>query len=322
MTQIDLDNAKQEFIRLMVAKEYKSQKMLDLMLNTWENADLSPDDAGWVLWIICDQYAIGRVNDPVIQHRYQSEFFELVKRNFPERAHWVVSDATQEVSLLRGGFLDFWCGCYRFANDTVPRVAENRGVRLQSHETNAFSFGHVGETGHMRSALDAMAGLLEEDPQWPGQRFGTVRHKTLLFEFYIAVGETDKADETADDAERMLDVWVPGNVDVVPLEDKPLFGSWEGFTQDWPTTDRFSDAVVRTAVAFAKHGRFPAAERFFRASREMHPLNAYTEALFLLSCLRSGHSEEEIRRMWSESQTNSSVGYAVGIAPELAEVLG
>jgi hypothetical protein len=286
---------------------------------------LSPDDAGWVLWNICDQYALGRANDPITQHRYQCEFLELVKRNFPERAHWVVSDGTQAISLMRGGFLDFWCECYQSANDTVPRVEENRTARFQSHRANADSFHHVGEIERMRSALDATAGLLEEDAEWPGQQFATVTHKEQMFEFYAAIGETDKENEIAVDIERVLDDWLRrvDDAKIVSSEGKPLFGSWQSFTEDRPPTLGFSVAVHDAACKFARNGRFPAAERLFRVWLDYRgsPLNDYGEALFLLSCWRNGHSNEEIRRMLGESKTISP-GYLVQIAPEMAEVIG
>jgi hypothetical protein len=57
--QIDLDSSKQEFQRL-VAEEFGSEKLLALLLRLWDQVDLTPDDTGWVLWNICDWYAVAR----------------------------------------------------------------------------------------------------------------------------------------------------------------------------------------------------------------------------------------------------------------------
>jgi hypothetical protein len=326
--EFDLNGAKQEFRRL-VSEDFGSQKMMDFVLRMYDNADLSPDEAGWMLWNICDQYALGRANDPVKQHKYQREFLNLVQSGFPERGHWVVSDTTQGNSLLRGGFLDFWCDCYDLANQTVPRVQANRTARFQSHRANAYSFGHVGEIERMRAALNEMAVLLDEDAAWLGQQFATVTYKTQMLELCAATKETDKAHVVGKEIELMLESWIEQTDESEPIrnKDKPLLGSWQGFLdmiEDWGPVGSLLNAVINAAVAFAKHDvSSSAAEHFFRVSAAKdRPLNAYTEALFLLSCWRNGHSRETIRRMWSDSQTNSSVGYVVSVAPDLADVIG
>ena len=300
--------------------------MLDLVLNIWENADLTPNDAGWVLWVICDQYAIGRVNDPIIQYKYQSEFFNLVRSNFPERAHWVVSDSTQQISLHRGGFLPSWIEWYQFANDTAPHVPDNRRARFESHRANSTSFVRFGEFKHAHSALTAIAELLQEDDNWPSRQFATAMYKELQLEFYTATQETAKVEEIGLDIERMLDEWIRrvDGIEMIEYDGKPLFGSWQYFHEDWQSVKGYAVALNNAACLFAKAGRFPSAERLFRTWLDYRnrPLNEYGEALFLLSCWHNGHSREEIRRMFDESQTNSSVAYAIHIAPDLAEILG
>ena len=325
ITQIDLDSAKQEFTKLLVAGEYKSQKTLDLVLNIWENADLSLDDAGWVLWVICDQHALGRVNDPITQNKYQVEFFELVKRNFPERLHWVVSDSTQAICQIRGGFGDFWWECYRFANNNAPCVAENRGVRFEAHRTIADSYMKFSEYKYVESALEAMARLIEEDPQWPTQQFASVTYKQQLFALYAVTGEMDKADETAEDLERLLDDWLQqiGDAKIVTAEEKPLMGSWYSFTADWPPANGLSVGLHNAAVAFARTGRYSAAEQMFHKWMDYRgrALNDYGQALFLRSCWHNRHNRDEIIRMLDESKDIISTGYLIDVAPEMADVI-
>lgn len=321
---IDLDDIKQEFTRIKT-ENFGSQEMMDFVVHIWENYDLSPDDAGWVLWNICDQYALGRANDPITQYRYQSEFYELVKLNFPERAHWVVSDATQGLSLLRGGFEDFWCKCYQYSNEKSPCVAGNRRVRFEAHRTYAEIFKLFGKLEYMRSALNAMSSLLDEDDNWSGREFGIATHKTQLYELYTLTGEIDKAEEIGQTIERILCDWLQrtGDGTIVRLENEPLFGSWQSFCVDIPLVSGCSVVINNAACVFARTRRFPAAERMFRTwmNYRNRPLNEYGEALFLLSCWHNGHSKEEIRRMFNESKTNSSISYVIYIAPELADVI-
>lgn len=113
----ELDEARRTFRRLL--SENAKQSIIDLLVCLWAKVVLSVDDTGWALWNICDNYAMMR--DAKSQHKYQSEFHECSKTNpYPLRLHWVVSDATQTLTLIDGGFLDFWWKCYEFANAECP----------------------------------------------------------------------------------------------------------------------------------------------------------------------------------------------------------
>ncbi len=318
--QIDLDSSKQEFRRL-VPEKLGSEELLAFLLRLWEQVDLTPDDAGWVLWNICDWYAVAR--DSITQHKYQSEFFELVKRSFPERAHWVVCDSTQANTLIHGGFLDFWSKCYQFANSNAPCVAENRRARFEAHRANAASYMKFGEIERAESVLEAMASLLNEDSQWPSQEFASVTYSTLLVGFYAATGQTDKLEETAANLEGLLDDWLTrvGDAQLVRLEGMPLFGSWQFFKVDWPPANGLSVGMVNAACELAKAGRFPAAERLFRIQRDRgRTLNEYCEALFLLSCWRNRHNRDEIICLLDESHSLTAE-YLIEVAPEMADVV-
>ncbi len=172
--QIDLDKVKREFTKLM-DEDIQSERTVELLVDVWEYGDLSPDDAGWALWNLCDRYALAR--DPMTQHRYQSRFFDLVKSSFPERAHWVVCDGTQAMTLVHGGFLEFWWGYYQFANNNAPRIADNRGARFEAHRANSHSYLALGEIACAESAIQELADILEEDNEWPNQAFASVTYK-------------------------------------------------------------------------------------------------------------------------------------------------
>jgi tetratricopeptide (TPR) repeat protein len=299
--RVDLGDAKREFRRL-IAEDFTSTRILDLLLRLRENIDLTPDDTGWALWSICDRYALAE--DAGTQHGYQSEFRELVSANFPERAHWVVCDSTQAMTLIGGGFTDFWWGCYRSANDSAPRVAENRTVRFEAHRANASAYTRFGELERAESALDAMAGLLDEDPRWRNREFAVVTYSTLLVEFHTATGQTDKVDETGRNLERMLDDWLERVGDPRPLapEEKPLLGSWQALNADRPPSAVFV-GVHNAACEFAKAGRYAAAERLFRILRDRErTITAYGEALFLVSCWQNRHNKEEVLVLLDQSK--------------------
>ena len=318
--QINLDSSKQEFRRL-VTEKFGSEELLALLLRLWEQVDLTPDDAGWVLWNICDWYAVAR--DSTTQQKYQSEFFDLVRGSFPERAHWVVCDSTQAHTQIQGGFLDFWSKCYQFANHNAPSLAENRGARFEAHRANAASYTHFGEIDRARFALEAMASLLEEDPQWPRQEFASATYKTLLVQFYAAAEQMGKVEQTAEDLERELFEWLTrvGDARRAEPKERPLLGSWQYFSTGWPPATALSVAMVNAACEFAETGRFRAAERLFRVQwNRGRALNEYCAAVFLLSCWRNRHNRDEIICLLDESQS-LTVEYLIGVAPEMADVV-
>ena len=311
--KIDLDSAKLEFRRL-AAENMGSDQFLELVLRLREDADLTPEDRGWVLWNICDRYAVRR--DAATQHKYQSEFFELVRNSLPERAHWVVCDGTQALTLVHGGFGDFWFGCYRFANETAPRTAENRTARFESHRANA------GFRELHGAPLEAMAKLLEEDPQWANQQFAYVTYMTQLAEFYASTDKPERMEETAEALVRELDDWLGRVGDVQPVrpEDRPLFGSWQAINADRPPSAVFI-GVHNAACAFAKIGLFPVAERLFRIRWEWGRMpTAYGEALFLLSCWQNRHDKGEIVVLLDQC-TRVSPESLKEFAPEVAEIV-
>jgi hypothetical protein len=93
--------------RDMLEQEVEDEAVVKLLLSLHPKVDLSVDDRGWLLWNICDRYAMLR--DAEHQYKYQSEFQEWSKTNLSSyRLHWVVSDANQALTLTYGGFSEFW----------------------------------------------------------------------------------------------------------------------------------------------------------------------------------------------------------------------
>jgi hypothetical protein len=316
---MDVEASKQEFRRL-VDEAFGSEELMALLLALRERADLTPGDRGWVLWNICDQYALGR--EAVPQHGYQAEFFELTVQSFPERAHWVVSDSTQARTLIHGGFTDFWWDCYQFANQQAPCVPESRGARFEAHRTNAGSYAFFGEAKRARCALEGLASLLKEDPKWPGQEFASATYDTLLIQFYGVTGQMDHLDETAEDLERMLFAWRAriGEAEPGPWE-RPMLGSWAYLNAPRPPANALRVAMANAGCACAENGRFAAAERLFRGHWSGgRALTAYCAARFLQSCWRNRHDRDEIARLLREARSLTAE-YLVEVAPEMAEAV-
>src|SRR4051812_8314294 len=114
--------AKRAFRRLLQADE--SAAIIELLQKLFEGPALSPDDRGWVFWNLCDRYAVLR--DAARQCEWQHAFHVWVGTECPpSRRHWVVSDATQALSLLQGGYSNDWWSWYVDANTSAPRRAWN-----------------------------------------------------------------------------------------------------------------------------------------------------------------------------------------------------
>jgi len=285
------DDVKRTFCRLIT--ENAHPEIIKLLVSLRAKVDLSIDDAGWALWNICDRYALMR--DATNQHKYQLEFHEWSKTHlFPLRLHWVVSDGTQALTLIDGGFLEFWWNCYEFANAHAPLVPENRTVRFESHRANAGAYSRFREFARAETALNAMERLLAEDPKWCNREFAAATFKTLLIKSYTAKGLSDEAAATGESLQRELDDWLGRAGDAQSASECPLLGSWDNRNKKRPSTAVFV-AINNAACALTQARQFPAGERLFQILLERNrTLNAYGEAQYLLSRWKNTRNKDEI----------------------------
>ncbi len=288
-----IDDVKKMFGKL-IAEHAKPESIIELLVSLRVKADLSVDDTGWVLWNICDRYAMMR--DAKSQYKYQSEFHEWSKTSlFPLRLHWVVSDETQALTLIEGGFLDFWWKCYEFANIQCPLVIENRNIRFESHRTNASAYTHFQEFSRAKTALNAIEKLLSEDRTWSNRDFAAVTFKILLVKYYSARGESDRVASTGEALQRQINDWLGrvGDIEGATPE-RSLLGSWSQLNADRSPTAVFI-GINNAACAFTKAKQFSVAERLFRVLLDKRRnLNAYGEAQYLLSCWKNRRDKDEI----------------------------
>lgn len=299
---VDLATAKEEFQTL--ALNAKFQQAIKLLLRLRKNVDLQPEDAGWVLWNLCDLHAL--TMDADTQLAYQTEFFAYARQNFPERIHWVVSDSTQANSLIRNGYGDFWLTCYRYANDTAPRIAENRRVRFEAHRSTARALIILHQYTHAEFALERLADLLLEDPQWHHRDFARITYLTYLLNLYAATEQSENVDSVEQQIASELGDWLEryGNSEAIQ-HPMPLLGSWEYVNDDWTSSTALSVCVHDVACACAAAGRYATAERFFHIQRDRfgaRSLSAYGESMFLLSCWHNRYDKEEVTKLFEQSK--------------------
>src|SRR5690606_3185121 len=160
----DIQAIKESYRRLLA--EGAKEGIIELLTPVLRSpASLPAEDVGWAYWNVCDNYALLRKARE--QLAYQTAFYEWSRAALPAHQwHWVVSDGTQAMTLISGGYLDFWWNCYRDANERAPQAADNRTVRFESHRANAAAYTRFREFGHAKTALQSLEALLAEDPLW------------------------------------------------------------------------------------------------------------------------------------------------------------
>lgn len=296
----DIEKAKRAFRRLL-DENASHMNVIDLLIPLHAERDLPADDKGWVLWNLCDRFAMLR--DAQNQYRYQSEFYEWSTTDLPAlRFHWVVSDGTQAGTLIQGGHLEAWWQWYEFANTHCPRVADNRTVRFESHRANAAAYTHFSEIGRAESALNAIEDLLGEDATWPNRDFAATTFSTLKVNFYDKLGKTDKAVQESDHLMRDLDAWLSHAREVAETtHEEPLLGSWDQLNADRPSSAVYV-AIHNAAIALVETKQFNHAERLLRIRLEAgHPLTSYGQSQYLLACWENRHDKEEIQALLQQS---------------------
>lgn len=316
----DIPTVKGEFRRLL--SDDAKEAIVDLLVPLLRSrATLSADDAGWAFWNVCDCYALLRKAKD--QYSYQSEFYEWSKSALPSlRFHWVVSDATQALTLIDGGFLDFWWNCYQFANESVPRIAENRTVRFESHRANAAAYTHFREFSRAETALRSLEAVLSEDPLWINRDFATVTWITLLIEFYTALGQSEQVARQVEALDRYLGGWLARLQRPVVWTVEPLLGSWAQLNADRQPGWIFV-AIHNAACALVVARQFVDAERLFRIVLEerREGMTTYSKALYLLACWNNRRNKDEIRELLFGFQP-VALQHILKFAPELTEALG
>lgn len=292
------------------------QDIIALLMRLRATEELSADDVGWVLWNLCDQYAM--VRDAERQYRYQREFRALVETHAPERLHWVVSDSTQALTLIACGYGDFWWDTS--ANALVPRVPETRNVRFESHRATAGAFTR-SDLERATVALEACAALLAEDLAWVNRDFASATLRTLLVGFHHAWGDEESLRQVVAALEGELDEWrtrVPGP-DTPPPDGGPR-GSWAQLNATRPGRDIYV-ALHNAACTLARAGRFPSAERMFGiVAAAGHALTAYGRAMQIWACWENRRDRDEVRRLCE--RTDLTPQQLERWAPELVNARG
>ena len=90
------------------------------------------------------KYDVVLVSDALMPRMIEKGLVQkLNKDNIPnisqmdkQYLHWIVSDGTQKMTLLIGGFESYWNKLYEYACKNSPKTQENVVIRFESHRAN------------------------------------------------------------------------------------------------------------------------------------------------------------------------------------------
>lgn len=189
-------------------------------------------DRGWAYWNISDNYALLRMADE--EFKNHMKFVDFINKELPkEMLYWSVSDATQKLTLIKGGYGEFWYDLYVTACNTAPKTNENCGIRLESHRAAISEIGpQYGRPNIENSefALNNIKNLINENPLDSNIRFYTITYYSLslIVNSYLKRSQA----ETIDKAMESFNALIPYlEKDVSSNE---IIGTWEQLNSKRP----------------------------------------------------------------------------------------
>lgn len=120
-------------------KEYKAEndkrKIVELLESFLrECPDADDMQICWAFWNLSDNYAMLR--DASEEYRNHKLFEKKLMHMDEKYLHWIVSDGTQKLTLLTGGYEAYWNALYRYACEKAPKREDNAVIRFESHRAN------------------------------------------------------------------------------------------------------------------------------------------------------------------------------------------
>lgn len=126
------DDLRTKYIELQNNNE--RAKIVDLLTASIKVENFNDEERCWALWNISDNLAsMKNSNDELINHKLFEKQILMMDYKY---LHWIVSDATQKMTLIIGGYEPYWFDLYRFACQQSIKSVENQRVRFESHRAS------------------------------------------------------------------------------------------------------------------------------------------------------------------------------------------
>ena len=179
-------------------KEYKAEndkrKIVELLESFLrECPDADDMQICWAFWNLSDNYAMLR--DASEEYRNHKLFEKKLMHMDEKYLHWIVSDGTQKLTLLTGGYEAYWNALYRYACEKAPKREDNAVIRFESHRANVafpsvvdYSF----DAEHARFALENLANSCSELQHTSGALYYQLTYYTMAIGFNTLMKEDNK----------------------------------------------------------------------------------------------------------------------------------
>lgn len=212
---------------------YQSKGQKESVVNVLEKSllteDYTDEERGWAYWNISDNYAMLRWADNV--YKNHQLFGKLVLSMDPKYIHWLVSDATQKLTLIKGGYEKYWNELYLRACNETEKSVENQLIRFESHRaavatpaTEQYSF----DKDVSLFALDNIKNILVEFEESYDYQFYRLTYYTLKIGLNSLLNRP--SDETIEKSFPLIARLLP-NLKSIHEESEFLLGSWQHFNE-------------------------------------------------------------------------------------------
>lgn len=313
----DIQKIHNEFCLHQAKNEHAA--IVSILIPLLDCNNLEKEELGWAFWNICDRLALQRKWDEQIG--FQKRFFEFIEKVLgPDYLHWVVSDGTQAMSLISGGYIEDWVRWYDHANRIAKGTAANRGIRFESHRAFVSSFTRFGEAELALNALNALEALLDEDPAWANKDFAVCTYHTLRFDYLDLIGNQDELIEEGDQFAKYTAEWVTRfeKNGSIRSESESILGSWEQLNQLRPPSSVIT-ALGNAGCALCRARQYELCLHFLNeASRLGFQRNAYSNTLYIIALWKIEQNEESITKIL-ESDPRLLAEHLHKHAPDLVE---
>jgi hypothetical protein len=303
-------------------EQNSNHEMVALLENYKKSDDLSVDEIGWVYWNISDGYALLR--NPEHEFRNHLKFFEWGKENlYPNKLHWIVSDATQALTLSLGHYFKRWEDWYLFACKHSTKSESNRGGRFESHRATAASMIKLKKTNLLDTVLSNMQTVIQEDEKWENASFSRIAYYSLLLERHSLIGKDKEMDQVLSHIDSFTNDEI---LTTFESQDQvnSLLGSWSNINGSRNSQQSILVALNNLGCSLGKIKRFNQCTKVFNfVIRHGHQLNQYGTAMYLSSIWNDEKDREAVLRKYKtlrNSRYHPSELYR--FSPELREVFG
>lgn len=207
-------------------KEDNKLEIIEILQKFLKNKNTnSIMDRGWAYWNISDNYALLRM--PNEEYKNHMKFVGFIIEELPkEMLYWSVSDATQKLTLIKGGYGEFWYDLYVTACNTAPKTNENCGIRFESHRAAISEIGPQHGRPNIENsefALNNIKNLINKNPLDYNIRFYTITYYSLslIVNTYLKM----PLSETIDKAMESFNALIPYLEKDVSSDE--IIGTWE-----------------------------------------------------------------------------------------------